>query len=156
MGICTNCHKTTINNYYGYCSSSCCADFAVKHDLMFNEAQYEFVNNERIEELEYEVDSLWKRLSDAESDANYFEEEAEESYRFRDKCHEAEDDNKYLKKVNKKLRKQNEDLLETLKEMRSYSDRFQLISLGTEDAYENEVEDEKEDYDDDMGYAGGW
>ncbi len=64
--ICKNCSRTSCYSYYGFCSISCCADFAHKYNLSVGEATDD-TRGERIEELENDISSL-------ECDRDYYEE----------------------------------------------------------------------------------
>lgn len=68
--MCKDCSRTSYYSYYGFCSISCCADFAHKHNLSVGEATDD-VRGERIEELE-------NGISDLECDRDYYEEMAYE------------------------------------------------------------------------------
>ena len=86
--MCRHCNRWTFNDYYGFCGSGCCADFAYKHNLLFDEAKCDLKDG-YIEELEIQV-------SNAESEAEYFQTEAEKYYHYEEKCETLEEKNALL------------------------------------------------------------
>ena len=125
MYICRNCNKKLPqdwNMYHSFCSSYCCADFAIKNDITFNRARSlfsyisleEFENREK--ELNAQVDSYSSIAHDYES----------RIYTFKDQIKDLEEDKKTLIK-------QNKDLFKIIKELKSHSDRFRLMELDSDE-----------------------
>ena len=64
--ICKNCGRRSLFDYFDFCSVYCCADYSSKHDLSFEDAQYDH-KSQRIEDLEEDNRSLEYDVSDLES-----------------------------------------------------------------------------------------
>ena len=80
-----------------------------------------------ITNLEKEVEELenldWEKIKEERED------EAGENVRIKRNAHKVEEHNRKLINDNKSLIKQNEDLISTIKELKHFSDRFQLMDL---------------------------
>ncbi len=129
MVICRNCERRlpeTYNMYYSFCSICCCADYAAKHGLAFYEAQsIDYANY--INELEEEKENLKDERDDLVYDRRTLEQEKDNLFEKIDglKC-EVKD----LTAENIAFAEENEELLRIVKELKSYSDRFDLLELN--------------------------
>ena len=165
--ICRNCGRLVFNDYYGFCSSTCCADYANKHKISFYNAQTPY--HDEIKELEEQISPLECEISNLESDASCAYDDIntgertnaelrEEVDHLGDKIIELENlewekikreredekrkndlilsnmddirrENEKIKEKNRLFSEQNYDLFETIKEMKSHSDRFDLMDF---------------------------
>ena len=168
--LCKQCGRLVFNDYHGFCSSMCCASFAIEHKISVYETQHYLY--EEIEELEDKVSQLECDISSAESNESlayndYHREERENASLREEVDHlgdiihelrnldwekiktEREDEkrrndlilsnmddirreNKKIKEKDRLFSEQNYDLLETIKETKSHSDRFDLMDLQIE------------------------
>lgn len=89
--ICRNCDRCSINDYYGYCSISCCADFAHKYNLSFEEA--------KLNEKDIALEELEEKFDEMERDRDHYEDRTNELYCYEEKYDTAMEDIEVLKKV---------------------------------------------------------
>jgi len=75
MILCRNCNRDIhVNSYSGFCSIDCCADFAVKNNITFDEAaEMDFFNE--ISSLEEKIDKLEGELSDSDCECENYSKE---------------------------------------------------------------------------------
>lgn len=177
-GFCRYCHRDihNDNHYFGYCSITCCLEFASEKRVSFAEAKdVDFGQEERsyledrIAELECDY---WNASREAEETYGDLDKAENKIIDLKDKVKELEDldwekikkererediynesvlrkvnnikrNNDYIKEQMEKvmrdnilLKDQNLDLLNSIKEMKSHSERFQQLDLGIELDYD--------------------
>lgn len=127
---CKNCNKPTVNDYYGFCSSFCCADYGVKNNLTFINARHPCIYcsvddqgyercrlSEKISDLNYEITDLYRRLENFQADADV------------EKHEYAKQATRELVLSYEKILDERRELLKTIKELTSHSDRFSKMVL---------------------------
>ena len=119
--ICRNCNKITFNNYYGFCSSACCADFAVKNKISHPEEKEAGCHDEDVDRLEEEVREL-------ENDGEYFKSENSCLY---------DDIGEYKKDL-----RENRDLIEEQKKEIKELESLDWKKIKEERAYEKKCNDD--------------
>lgn len=123
MIMCRHCNRWTLNDYYGFCGIGCCADFAFEHNLLFSEARMD-VKDERIEELQ-------EQLSEAESDASHYSDEANRCYGYEQKCEDLEHENGLLRRYGYAIK-----AMEAHKKMEIVEHKYLLEQQKTEELKE--------------------
>lgn len=173
-GFCRQCRREFHEDldYYGYCNSWCCADFAHEQRITYGEAKGLGFDTREEEDLKDRVAELECSYDDAYSEASYLNDDIDEAkskiFDLKEKVRELEsldwenikkerrvekiynesvlkkmnnikENNDYIKRQMAETRKdnflllaQNLDLLDSIKKMKSYSARFQLLDLGIE------------------------
>jgi len=64
--ICKNCGRKSLFDYFDFCSVFCCADYSSKHDLSFENSQYDY-KSQKIEDLECDKEELESEISHLET-----------------------------------------------------------------------------------------
>jgi len=64
--ICKNCGRKSLFDYFDFCSVYCCADYSSKHDLSFENSQYDY-KSQKIEDLECDKEELESEISHLET-----------------------------------------------------------------------------------------
>ena len=120
--ICKNCGNFSILNYYGFCSSACCCDYAVKHGITIASAKEPFIGDHpceaeypgecALQETERRLGRCLERNNSLERSNEGLRKELKKS-----------------KDETRKLEGELNDLLVVIKEWREQSDRFKLMDL---------------------------
>lgn len=76
--ICKNCDRKSFYDYYGHCSVYCCASYAVKHNVLFGDAQEFKFKDEQIDDLLHKIIELKDLLAFHQKMSKKYEDKLEE------------------------------------------------------------------------------
>ena len=152
--ICKNCGRKSLFDYFDFCSVYCCADYSSKHDLSFENSQYDY-KSQKIEDLECDKEELESEISHLETSLWRAGERIEELKRTAKEELNTEVKNKLerlkktenslayaksslielakkleeIKEKNKELEEKNKELEESNKVLRNKYTKFDIIDI---------------------------
>ena len=126
--VCRGCNKFARNDYYGFCSSACLAEFCKKYNLI-----HEAIINNHIN-CQNECQNLKDELCSIESSSSSVVEE--ENYILERQCADAgmelnrlQKEIEQLKEERKELREEKKELSKAVNDLRDNTERFFLLDI---------------------------